>query len=118
MNITSQDYLKDAFKYLYEIEEKINKIYENMAIEYKEEDLVKALELQDYLTSHGFDTIDKTIGNLVSGLGINPENMTKKLGQLSGGQRGKILLAKLLLKNDDFILLDEPTNFLDIEQVE
>lgn len=89
-----------------------------MAIEYKESDLIKALELQDYLTSHNFDTIDKTIGNLVSGLGINPNNMKKKLSELSGGQRGKILLAKLLLKNDDFILLDEPTNFLDIEQVE
>ncbi|QVJ95597.1 ABC-F family ATP-binding cassette domain-containing protein [Mycoplasma mycoides] len=117
-NITSEEYLKDAFKNLFEIEAKIHKIYENMAIEYKESDLIKALELQDYLTSHNFDTIDKTIGNLVSGLGINPNNMKKKLSELSGGQRGKILLAKLLLKNDDFILLDEPTNFLDIEQVE
>ncbi|ATG97715.1 ABC-F family ATP-binding cassette domain-containing protein [Mesoplasma lactucae] len=118
MSISSEDYLKGAFADLYKINDQIQNIYQEMAIEYKEEDLVKALALQEELDLKGFDTIDKQIGNLVSGLGIDPENMNKKLGQLSGGQRGKILLARLLLQNDDFILLDEPTNFLDIEQVE
>lgn len=112
------EYLKEAYKDLYDLQAKIDKIYENMAFEYKEEDLIKALAWQEELTLKGFDTIEKTIGNLVSGLGINVDNLEKQLGQLSGGQRGKILLAKLLLKNDDFILLDEPTNFLDVEQVE
>ncbi|KAF5295865.1 hypothetical protein FQA39_LY13038 [Lamprigera yunnana] len=83
------DYLKDAFKDLYVIEAQIAKIYEHMAVEYKEEDLVKALELQEKLNVHGFDAIEKTVGNLVAGLGINPENLDKELGQLSGGQRGK-----------------------------
>jgi ATPase subunit of ABC transporter with duplicated ATPase domains len=115
---TVEEYLKDAFKELYVIEHKIAKIYEQMAIEYHEAELIKALDFQEQLTVKGFDQIDKTIGNLISGLGIEQANYTKKLGQLSGGQRGKVLLAKLLLKNDDFILLDEPTNFLDIEQVQ
>ncbi|PPE05975.1 ABC-F family ATP-binding cassette domain-containing protein [Williamsoniiplasma lucivorax] len=118
MQIKVIDYLKEVFNHLYEVEAQINKIYEHMAIEYREDDLVKALALQDELNNKGFDTIDKTIGNLVAGLGINIENLEKQLGELSGGQRGKVMLAKLLLKNDDFILLDEPTNFLDIEQVE
>ncbi|AUF83233.1 ABC transporter ATP-binding protein [Mesoplasma syrphidae] len=118
MTIIVEDYLKDTYKELYEIEAKIHKIYENMAIEYNEEDLVKALAMQEDLSLRGFDTIEKEIGNLVAGLGINADNLKKQLGQLSGGQRGKVLLAKLLLKQDDFILLDEPTNFLDIEQVE
>ncbi|ATZ18429.1 ABC transporter ATP-binding protein [Williamsoniiplasma somnilux] len=118
LNILGIDYLKDAYKDLYVMQDKINKIYEDMAIEYNEDDLIKALAWQEELSLKGFDTIEKTIGNLVAGLGINPENLNKTLGQLSGGQRGKILLAKLLLKNDDFILLDEPTNFLDVEQVE
>jgi ATPase subunit of ABC transporter with duplicated ATPase domains len=118
MTIIVEDYLKDTYKELYEIEAKINKIYEDMAIEYNEEDLVKALAMQEDLSLRGFDTIEKEIGNLVAGLGINASNLKKQLGELSGGQRGKVLLAKLLLKQDDFILLDEPTNFLDIEQVE
>lgn len=112
------DYLKDAYRELYEIEAKIHQVYEKMAVEYNEKDLIDALAWQEELNIKDFDSIEKTIGNLVSGLGIEPENLEKKLGQLSGGQRGKVMLAKLLLKNADFILLDEPTNFLDIVQVE
>jgi len=118
MNVTVEQYLKDAYKDLYDIQTRINQIYEHMAVEYQESELVKALELQEELTVKGFDQIDRTVGNLVAGLGIEQANLSKKLGELSGGQRGKVLLAKLLLKNDDFILLDEPTNFLDVEQVQ
>ncbi|WP_342268897.1 ABC-F family ATP-binding cassette domain-containing protein [Spiroplasma endosymbiont of Aspidapion aeneum] len=117
LTLTTEQYLKDAFKELYEIEAKIHKIYEDMAIEYSEDELVKALELQNKLDHSNFSSIDKVIGNLIFGLGIDSELINRELGSLSGGQRGKIILAKLLLKNDDFILLDEPTNFLDVEQV-
>ncbi|WP_338969764.1 ABC-F family ATP-binding cassette domain-containing protein [Spiroplasma endosymbiont of Labia minor] len=115
---TVEEYLKDTFSDLYEMQDKITKIYESMALEYKEEEYIKALEYQEYLDMKGFDLIEKNIGNFISGLGIEQENYTKKLKQLSGGQIGKILLAKLLLSNSDVLLLDEPTNFLDIEQVE
>lgn len=118
MHTTGETYLKDAFADLYEMEVKIHNIYEEMAVEYNEDDLVKALAMQEELNLKGFDLIEKKIGNLISGLGIEVGNTKRPLGSLSGGQRGKILLAKLLLKNDDFILLDEPTNFLDVEQIQ
>lgn len=115
---TVDGYLKEAFRELYDLEARMNKIYEDMAIEYKEDELVKALKYQDILNHNDFDTIDKKIGNLVDGLGIGIDKLDKKMGELSGGQRGKVILAKLLLSDDDFLLLDEPTNFLDIQQVE
>ncbi|KAJ3615813.1 hypothetical protein Zmor_012286 [Zophobas morio] len=111
-------YLKQSFKDLYDIEKKMHDIYEKMAVEYNEDELVKALKYQDTLSAHDFDTIDKKVGNLVTGLGIGTEKLQMKMGELSGGQRGKVMLAKLLLSGNDFLLLDEPTNFLDIEQVE
>lgn len=118
LKLKVDDYLKDAYRNLYDINDQIHQIYEKMAVEYQEADLIKALGLQEQLNVQGFDQIDKQVGNLVNGLGIELPNLDKTLGELSGGQRGKVLLAKLLLANDDFILLDEPTNFLDVEQVE
>ncbi|AOG61084.1 ABC transporter ATP-binding protein [Spiroplasma helicoides] len=115
---TVDQYLKTAFADLYELEERMNKIYEGMAENYDENELVKALKYQDILNNRDFDTIDKRIGNLVDGLGIGLDKLPKKLSELSGGQLGKVMLAKLLLSENDFLLLDEPTNFLDIQQVE
>ncbi|ATZ16067.1 ATPase subunit of ABC transporter with duplicated ATPase domains [Entomoplasma freundtii] len=115
---TVEAYLKDTFQELYQLEAKINDVYEKMSVDYQESELTKALSWQEELSILGFYEIDKKIGNLVNGLGIDIGNLEKRLDQLSGGQRGKIILAKLLLKNDDFILLDEPTNFLDVAQVE
>lgn len=115
---TVEAYLKDTFKSLYDIEAKINHVYEQMVLDYQESELTKALAWQEELGLKGFYEIDKKIGNLLNGLGIDLANLNKRLDELSGGQRGKIILTKLLLKNDDFILLDEPTNFLDVTQVE
>ncbi|QGS52450.1 ABC-F family ATP-binding cassette domain-containing protein [Spiroplasma tabanidicola] len=118
LNLTVDQYLKFAFKDLYELESRIHKIYEDMAIEYNENELVKALKYQDILNHNDFDMIDKKIGNLIDGLGIGLDKLNMKMGELSGGQKGKVMLAKLLLSGNDFLLLDEPTNFLDIQQVE
>ncbi|WP_338983485.1 ABC-F family ATP-binding cassette domain-containing protein [Spiroplasma endosymbiont of Othius punctulatus] len=117
-NITVDSYLKEAFKELYFLEDKMNKIYEGMAIEYKEDDLVKALDIQNELDIKGFDQVEKKIGNLINGLGIGIDKLPLKLESMSGGQKAKIMLAKLLVSDFDFFMLDEPTNFLDITQVE
>ncbi|AHI54240.1 ABC transporter ATP-binding protein [Spiroplasma sabaudiense Ar-1343] len=116
--LTVNAYLEGAYKELFDIEAQISKIYEDMAIEYKEDELVRALKLQEHLDLNDFEIIGKKIRSLVDGLGIEHERLEQKMSSLSGGQRGKVLLAKLLLSENDYLLLDEPTNFLDIEQVD
>ncbi len=116
--LTVDQFLKLTYQHLFEIEEKIHAIYEKISLNYDEDELVKALKLQEHLDQNGFETIDKEICSLVDCLGIDPEKLNVKLSELSGGQRVKVILAKLLLSENDFLLLDEPINFLDLEQVE
>jgi ATPase subunit of ABC transporter with duplicated ATPase domains len=62
-----------------------------------------------------FYLVESRIKKVMNGLGLSALGGDKLLSKLSGGQRGKIILAKLLLDEPDVLLLDEPTNFLDKE---
>lgn len=117
-NYSVYDYLKTAFSELYEIEKKLNKIYEEMAYNQKESIMKKAASYQDFLEERDFYSIDSTIRKVSTGLGIDAIGYEKELRSLSGGQRAKVILAKLLLQKPDILLLDEPTNFLDKEHVQ
>ncbi len=117
-NITIFDYLKTAFKDLYEIESELNKIYDNMPNDSSEDALNKASDYQNMLVSSQFYEIDYTILKIADGLGITAFGVDNQLSTLSGGQRAKVILAKILLENSNILLLDEPTNFLDTEHVE
>ncbi|MEG1479104.1 MAG: ABC-F family ATP-binding cassette domain-containing protein, partial [Clostridiales bacterium] len=61
---------------------------------------------------------DSQVQRVAAGLGLTPIGLDRQLGKLSGGQRAKTILAKLLLENCDVLLLDEPTNFLDKEHID
>lgn len=54
---------------------------------------------------------------VAEGLGLRTIGMERPVAKMSGGQRAKVILAKLLLQKPDVLLLDEPTNFLDKEHV-
>lgn len=111
------EYLKTAFANLYQIERELNKIYENMSENFNDQTSQKASDYQNLLVNCGFYEIESTILKVADGLGINAIGISSLLGNLSGGQRTKTILAKLLLENPDILILDEPTNFLDIEHV-
>lgn len=112
------DYLKTAFDDLYNIEQKLSRLYEEMAYNQSESIMKKASAYQQILEERDFYSIDSTIKKVASGLGINAIGYDKILKNLSGGQRTKVILAKLLLEKPDILLLDEPTNFLDKEHVQ
>lgn len=112
--------LKEAFDDLYKLDARLNYLYEHMG-EMEEKELDKALEesgeIQHILDTFDFYGIEGKIYELSQGLGLMDLGLDKDVSQLSGGQRSKVLLTKLLLSKPDILVLDEPTNFLDEEQV-
>ena len=118
--MTIQDVLKSAFAYLFELEEKMNKICDELgsADEDKMEELLEELgTIQDTLTLHDFYVIDSKVEEVARALGLLDIGLDRDVTELSGGQRTKVLLAKLLLEKPDILLLDEPTNYLDEEHI-
>lgn len=110
-------YLQSAFSSLYRLEKECQGLYEAYAETMQEAFLEQAAEKQTKLEQQGFYQVDSEIAKAVHGLGLDAFGVDTPLGDLSGGQREKVILAKLLLEKADVLLLDEPTNFLDAEHV-
>ncbi len=119
--MTIKDVLDNAFKYLFDLEAEMNDMYMKMG-EVDEDELNVLMEevgtIQDILNHNDFYIIDAKINDIARGLGLLDIGLDKTVEALSGGQRTKILLAKLLLEKPDILLLDEPTNYLDEEHIE
>ncbi|MBS4189497.1 ABC-F family ATP-binding cassette domain-containing protein [Bacillus sp. FJAT-49705] len=112
------EYLKTAFVDLFEIEKKMNKLYQDSFITGDTNQLLQAATYQEQLEANDFYSVDSNINKIAAGLGIDAIGIDRKIQELSGGQRAKVILAKLLLEKPNVLLLDEPTNFLDKEHVE
>lgn len=111
-----REFLKTAFRTLYEAEAHMTRLYERAA-EGDEESLLRAAQVQELLEQRDFYEIDTRIDRVAAGLGLHAIGLDVPIDRMSGGQRAKVILAKLLLEQPDVLLLDEPTNFLDREHV-
>ena len=120
-SLTVMEYLQSAFNYLYEKNVKLEELYLKMG-EIEDPDeldklIKKSSRLQEELDNADFYDLDSKIKKVASGLGVASIGYDSLISRLSGGERAKIMLTKLLLEEVDVMLLDEPTNFLDIEHI-
>ena len=113
------DELLSVFDSLMKIEDEIAAV--TLDIDRKNGDLDALVErqtglIEQYDSMGGLTYKSRTRSTLL-GLGFKESEFQMKVGNLSGGQRSKLCLAKLLLSQSNFLLLDEPTNHLDIKSV-
>ena len=118
--MTVKQVLSSAFDFLFEMESQMNEICDKMG-EATETELEAYMEelgtIQDLLTMHDFYMIDSKVEEVARALGLLDLGLDRDVTDLSGGQRTKVLLGKLLLEKPDILLLDEPTNYLDAEHI-
>ncbi len=117
---TIRNILHEAFQAMFDLEAEMLQLYDKMAAS-DESEIARLMEdvgeIQTILEHNGFYTIDAKIEEVANGLGLGDIGLDKDVADLSGGQRTKVLLTKLLLQNPSILILDEPTNFLDVDHI-
>ncbi|MCP3742138.1 ABC-F family ATP-binding cassette domain-containing protein [Rossellomorea sp. BNER] len=101
---------------LYEVMQEKDAIY--MKADFSDEDGMKAAELEgEFAELNGWEA-ESEAAILLKGLGISEDLHLKKMEDLTGGEKVKVLLAQALFGKPDVLLLDEPTNHLDIKAIQ
>ncbi|KGX87485.1 ABC-F family ATP-binding cassette domain-containing protein [Pontibacillus litoralis] len=101
---------------LYEVMQEKDAIY--MKADFTEEDGMRAAELEgEFAEMNGWEA-ESDAARLLTGLGIEEALHSKKMADLTGAEKVKVLLAQALFGNPDVLLLDEPTNHLDIRAIQ
>jgi len=102
-------------KKLWDIMQAKDAIY--MKEDFSEEDGIKASELEaEFAEMDGWNA-ESSAANLLSGIGIAESEHYKLLNELDGNQKVRVLLAQALFGNPDVLILDEPTNDLDLHTI-
>lgn len=123
-NRTVFDEAAQAFSRIKEMESEIAAMNEELSIrtDYESESYYNLIERVSTLSEKYYSieeiNFDAEIEKILFGLGFSREDFTRPTSEFSGGWRMRIELAKILLQKPDLILLDEPTNHMDIESIQ
>ncbi|ADY51831.1 ABC transporter related protein [Pseudopedobacter saltans DSM 12145] len=123
-NVTVFEETSRAFDDIHKMRDELDQLNEQLTIrtDYDSDDYMKLIEQVSEL-SEKFYSIEETnydaeVEKVLKGLGFERSDFTRQTSEFSGGWRMRIELAKILLKKPDLILLDEPTNHMDIESIQ
>lgn len=107
-----------VFSGVQEQQERLHALEAEMSTHYTEELLEMYGNLQDAFERAGGYDYDLRIRQTLQGLGLGKVYWDSPINHLSGGQKTRALLARLLLEKPDLLMLDEPTNHLDAEAID
>ncbi|MBU2949869.1 ATP-binding cassette domain-containing protein [Tamlana agarivorans] len=122
-NATVFDEASKAFSHVYEMRHEMDELNKQLETrtDYESDAYMKLIERVSDLgeTFYALEDVnyDAEVEKALKGLGFKQEDFTRLTSEFSGGWRMRIELAKILLQKPDLILLDEPTNHIDIESV-
>ncbi len=113
-----------AFSAIFKMKAEIDQINEQLTIrtDYESDDYMKLIERVSELSEKYYSieevNYEAEVEKVLKGLGFERQDFTRATSEFSGGWRMRIELAKILLQKPDLILLDEPTNHMDIESIQ
>jgi len=123
-HVTVFEETSKAFEEVYGMRDELEQLNEqlNIRTDYESDDYMQLIERVSELSEKFYSieevNYDAEVEKVLKGLGFERSDFTRQTSEFSGGWRMRIELAKILLKKPDLILLDEPTNHMDIESIQ
>ena len=123
-HVTVFEETSKAFEEVYGMRDELERLNEqlNIRTDYESDDYMLLIERVSELSEKFYSieevNYDAEVEKVLKGLGFERSDFTRQTSEFSGGWRMRIELAKILLKTPDLILLDEPTNHMDIESIQ
>ncbi|WP_166334687.1 ABC-F family ATP-binding cassette domain-containing protein [Sphingobacterium chungjuense] len=123
-NVSVFEETSKAFDEVYQMQSQLEELNEQLTVrtDYESDSYMELIEQVSELSERFYSleetNYDAEVEKVLKGLGFERTDFTRQTSEFSGGWRMRIELAKILLKKPDLILLDEPTNHMDIESIQ